>query len=201
MFPEIRADFAIPDCYCGIPAMRRKVMKVGPSTGRFFSNCSKDIEDQNRCKFFKLETPLLSDKQQRIGIDCHCGEPSALRVVSRGTINKGRLFYNCGKDAGTMGRCAFFVFESDASHGGTPTGGASPYRPQVRPADPDLRLRFVERSETARYVDQELGMFEETGNTGLACLLRCLKGTTWYLCFEGLYSVTFPHDGVFYNLQ
>ncbi|KAJ3278768.1 DNA topoisomerase 3-alpha, partial [Borealophlyctis nickersoniae] len=114
----------VPNCQCGTPAARRMVRKEGPNSGREFYACRKHSTEVSRCDFFQWadEPPRTNSGAGGGGpsgggggsttadpsVQCHCGEPGALRTVKKDGPNFGREFYGCGKGGPDRGGCDYF---------------------------------------------------------------------------------------------
>lgn len=53
------------NCQCGNLAARREVKKDGPTKGKFFYCCAKNMEDESKCKYFEFEDQIGKPKEKK----------------------------------------------------------------------------------------------------------------------------------------
>lgn len=108
-------------CLCGETAVRKTVNKEGPNRGRLFYVCSKPMEAA--CSYFEWDDrqtastrnnndkATVEQRSDRFGHDRKCAcELVAVRDVTRGGPNKGRVYYKCPK---IVQKCSFFQWQDE----------------------------------------------------------------------------------------
>lgn len=53
------------NCHCGNLAAKREVKKDGPTKGKFFYCCAKNMEDESKCKYFEFEDQIGKPKEKK----------------------------------------------------------------------------------------------------------------------------------------
>lgn len=60
-------------CYCGTIARKNTVKKIGPTNGKFFYSCSRNMSDPLRCKFFQwhddINRKMVETKEDHVADD------------------------------------------------------------------------------------------------------------------------------------
>lgn len=99
------------NCYCGTPAVKRIVKKIGINKGRPFWCCERT--GSTKCGFFAWadtdisisspSPPKPNKPNDNTTIKCYCGLYARKRVVKKDSPNKGKEFWACDRM-----RCDFF---------------------------------------------------------------------------------------------